>query len=130
MISMRMLKICSRSIIKPLQIFINNGLRMFSFPRSGRKQILLLSIKNDKQVLKNYRPISPLLICSKVLKSLLYNSVFKFLSKLTRSHLISSVLRKMTLCINEIISIIHKIQEWFYEGFEVWKHFSIYWNYF
>ena len=57
---------------------LKNALRKVVFPTSGRKQMLFLSIRNDKQPLKNYRPKSFLPICSKVLDRLLEIELFKF----------------------------------------------------
>ena len=45
MTSIRMLKICIKSIIKPLLIIYKKYLENCVFPTSGRKQILYLSIK-------------------------------------------------------------------------------------
>ena len=74
-----MLKICGKTIITPLLIIYKKCLERAVFPMSGRKQMLFLFIKKDKQLLKNYRLISLLPICGKVLGRLLYNSMFEFL---------------------------------------------------
>ena len=34
--------------------------------------------KSDKQILQNYRPVSPLPICGKVFECLIYNSLFEY----------------------------------------------------
>ena len=69
MISISMLKICSKSIIKPLiyKNFIEKG----CFPNEWTKANVVPVHKKDKQFLKNYRPISLLPVCSKVLERLL-----------------------------------------------------------
>ena len=75
--------------------------------------------KNDKQLLKNYRPISLLQICGKVLERLLYNSVFEFF---IQNNLITpnqSSFKTSDSCINQLVSITHEIYKWFDDGNEV-----------
>ena len=94
-------------------------MRRFVFPTSGRKQLLFLSIKNEKQLLKNYRPISLLPICGKVLERLLYNSMFEFF---IQNNLITpnqSGFKTGDSCINQLISITHEIYKSFDDGYEV-----------
>ena len=86
---------------------------------NGKKQMLFLSIKNDKQLLKNYRPISLLPICSKVLERLLCNSMFEFF---IQNNLITpnqSGFKTGDSCINQLISIAHEIYKSFDDGYEV-----------
>ena len=45
---------------------------------TGKKSILILSTKLDKQILKNCRPISLLPVCDKIFGKLLFNKIFKF----------------------------------------------------
>ena len=59
MISIRMLKICGKSIIKPLLIIYKNCLEKGCFPNEWKKASLLP-------------------ICGKVLERILYNSMFEF----------------------------------------------------
>ena len=58
-----MLKICDDSICRPLNIIFKTCLR------TGNSS----SLKGDKQTIKNYRPVSLLPICGKVLENLLHN---------------------------------------------------------
>ena len=118
MISIRMLKICGKSIITLLLIIYKNAMRRVVFPTSGRKQILFLPIKNDKQSLKNYEPICLLPICVKVLERLLYNSVFEFF---LQNHLITPNQPGFKICdsCNQLISITHEIYKSFDDGYEV-----------
>ena len=74
LISIRMLKICSKSIIKPLLIIYKKRLEKGCFPNEWKKaNVLPVRKKNDKQLLKNCRPISLFPICGKVLERLFYN---------------------------------------------------------
>ena len=110
-------------------------MRRFVFPTSGRRQMLFLSIKNEKQLLKNYRPISLLPICGKVLERLLYNSMFEFF---IQNNLITpnqSGFKTGDSCINQLISTTHEIYKSFDDGYEVrgvllhiWKAFDKVWH--
>ena len=86
---------------------------------NGKKQMLFLSIKNDKQLLKTYRPISLLPVCNKVLERLLYNSMFEFF---IQNNLITpnqSGFKTGDSCINQLISITDEIYKSFDDGYEV-----------
>ena len=75
--------------------------------------------KSDKQILKNYRPISLLPICGKVFERLIYNSLFEYFIE---NNLISpnqSDFKPGDSCTNQFISITHEIYQSFDDGFEV-----------
>ena len=96
MISIHMLKICGKSIIKPLLIIYKKCLEKGCFPSEWKKaNVVPVHKKNDNQLLKNYRPISLLPICGKVLERLLYNSIFEFFIQKNLSTS-SPVLRQVT----------------------------------
>ena len=81
--------------------------------------MLFLSIKNEKQLLKNYRPISLLPVCGKVLERLLYNSIFDFF---IQNNLITpnqSGFQTGDSYINQLISITHEIYKSFDDGYEL-----------
>ena len=79
MISIRVLKVCGKSIIKSLLIIYKKCFEMGCFPNEWKKaNAAPANKKNDKQLLKNYLPMSLLSICGKVLERLRYNSVFEF----------------------------------------------------
>ena len=67
-ISIRMLKIRGSSVCRPLQISYKFSLDKGKFPQEWRKaNVVPEHKKNDKQLVKNYRPISLLPICGNVL---------------------------------------------------------------
>ena len=75
--------------------------------------------KSDKQILKNYRPVSLLPICGKVFERLIYNSLFEYFIE---NDLISpnqSGFKPGDSCTNQLISIAHEIYQSFNDGFEV-----------
>ena len=75
--------------------------------------------KGDKQILKNYRPISLLPITGKMLERLLYDTMFEFF---TENNLISdnhSGFKPGNSCVNQLLSIIHEIYQSFDDNLEV-----------
>ena len=82
MISIRMVKICDYSIYKPLKLIFQSCLESGKFPSEWKKANMVpIHKKGDKQILKNYRPISLLPITGKILERLLYNTMFEFFTK-------------------------------------------------
>ena len=68
------------------------------FPMEWKKtNVVSIHKKNDKQCIKNYRPISLLLICSKIFGRLLFNELYKFLMKMTYYHPNSQAFDPVTL---------------------------------
>ena len=82
MISIRMVKICGESISKPLEIIFKSCIEKGQFPNEWKKaNVVPVHKKGDKQVLRNYRPVSLLPICGKIFECLIYNNLFEFFIK-------------------------------------------------
>ena len=82
-----MLKIFDEFICKPLSIIFQSYLENGKFPSEWKKtNVVPVFKKNNKQDLKNYRPISLLPVSGKIFERLLYDSMFKFF---TENNLIS-----------------------------------------
>ena len=83
---------------------------MGNFPSNGKKaNVVPVHIKNKKQVVENYRPISLLPVCGKILERIIYNIMFDFFSE---NELIShnqSGFKPENLCINQLLCITHDI---------------------
>ena len=63
-----MLKVCGNSILEPLELILKSCLESATFPSKWRKAYVVpVHKKGDKQSLKNYRPISLIAICGKIL---------------------------------------------------------------
>ena len=73
MISIRILKICDESICKPLGITFRSCLQNGKFSSEWKKTNVnpVYKKKNNKQEVKNYRPISLLPVSSKIFERLL-----------------------------------------------------------
>ena len=68
-ISIRMLQLYGNSICKPLELIFQQAMESGSFPSEWKKgNVVPIHKKDDKQCLKNYRPISLLPICGKFFK--------------------------------------------------------------
>ena len=75
--------------------------------------------KSDKQILKNYWPVSLLPICGKVFERLICNSLFEYFIE---NDLISSKqsgFKPGDSCTTQLISITHEIYQSFDDRFEV-----------
>ena len=76
-ISIHMVKICGPSIYKPLEIIFNECLKTGVFPSEWKLgNIVPVHKKGDKRMLQNYRPVSLLSICGKILERLMKCSSF------------------------------------------------------
>ena len=79
MTSIHMIKLCGISTWKPLEIIFQKCLRSGKFSSEWKKASVVPTFKKgDKQCIKNYRPVSLLLVCGKVFERLLYNIFFFF----------------------------------------------------
>ena len=119
-ISIPMLKICGNSLCRPLELTFNDCLVNGIFPSVWKKgNIVPVHKKNDKQPLNNYRPISLLPICSKILERLILNEMFGFFieNDLISQH--QSGFKPGDSCINQLLSITHEIYQSFDDGFDV-----------
>ena len=75
-----MLKLCGRSVIKPLSLLFNNCLRDGVFPNDWNKaNVIPVHKKEDKQLVSNYDPISLLPISSEIFEILIFDCVYDFL---------------------------------------------------
>ena len=75
-------------------------------------------IKNKKQLIENYRPISLLFVCGKTLERIIYNKMLEFFSE---NELIShnqSGFKPGDSCINQLLCITHYIYQSLDDGLE------------
>ena len=109
-ISIRLLKICDSSIVKPLPIIFKNCLQSGSFLNNWKKSNFVpIHKKDDKQLLQNYRPVSLLPICGKIFERIIFNPIFEYLEKNSLLCPNQSGFRPFDSCENQLLSIVHDI---------------------
>ena len=105
-----MLKLCDKSIVKPLSIIFKNCKIKKTFPNLWKKaNVVPIHKKGEKDLIKNYCPVSLLPIFGNIFERLIFNSLFKYIDKnellksnQTRFHPFDS-------CVNQLLSINHEI---------------------
>ena len=79
-ISSQMLILCGASLVLPLKLIYRNILYTAIFPDQWKlANVTPIHKKDNKQMVKNYRPISLLPICSKIFEKLLFNCLYTYL---------------------------------------------------
>ena len=110
MINICMLKICGDSILKPVELVFKSCIESGKFPIEWKKaNVAPVHKKNNRQLIENYRPISLLPVCGKILERIIYNKMFEFFCE---NELIShsqSGFRPGDSCINQLLCITHDI---------------------
>ena len=119
-LSIRMIKISGKSIWKSLQLIFSQCIDTGSFPLEWKKaSVVPVHKKGDKQCSKNYRPVSLLPICGKILERLIFNEMFRFFIENNMISSNQSGFKPGDSCINQLLSITHEIYKSFDGGFEV-----------
>ena len=109
-ISIRMIKLCATSIAKPFSILFRNCFESQCFPNEWKKaNIVPVHKNNDKQLIKNYRPVSLLPVCSKIFEKIIFNSLFKYLEDNNLLNGNQSGFRPGDSCVHQLLSITHEI---------------------
>ena len=112
MISIHMIKICGESILKSLELIFKSCLENGKFPNKWKKANVVPVHKiNNKQLIENYRPISLLPVCGKILELLICNEMFEFF---TENELISqnqSGFKPGDSCISQLLCMTHDIYQ-------------------
>ena len=87
----------------------NRRWKVVLFRLNGKKVVVPIHKKDDKQCLKNYRPLSLLPICGKVFEKLIFNEMFKFFieNKLISPNYLG--FKSCDSCINQLLAITHEI---------------------
>ena len=78
-ISIQMVQSCGKSIALPLKLVFKTILEEGTFPEDWKKSnVVPIHKKESKNLIKNYRHISLLLMFSKILGRLIFNSMFNY----------------------------------------------------
>ena len=107
-VSIRMLKLCDKSIVKPLSIIFNNYKLKNTFPNLWKKaNVIPIHKKGEKDLIKNYRPVSLLPIFENIFERLIFNSLFKYIDENELLNPNQSVFRPFDSCVNQLLSLNH-----------------------
>ena len=80
-ISGQMLLLCDNLVVLPLQVIYQNILLSSIYPDMWKlANVIPIFKKGDKQLIKNYRPISLLPICGKIFEKIIFNNVYNYLN--------------------------------------------------
>ena len=118
------LNIYGPAIFKHLAIIFKQCANTDAFPSEWKQgNIVTILKKGDKQTLRNFRLVSILPICRKVLARLMFNEMFTFFieNKLISSN--HSGFKPGDSSVNQLVFIKHEIYKSFDEGREVWGVF-------
>ena len=122
MITFHMLTICGESIHKTLEYIFRASLYDERFPSEWKNgNVVPIHKKDDYHILKNYRVVPLLQICSKIFERIIYNKIFKHL---TENNLIienQSRFKPGYSCINQLLLMTRDISKSFDDDFEVKK---------
>ena len=109
-ISASMIHLCGNELCMPLKLIFDNILRTGIFPKQWKKaNVTPVHKKDDKQLVRNYRPIPLLPIFAKVFEK---NVFIHLYNHLTRSKLITvnqSGFRPHDSVTNQLIFLVHEM---------------------
>ncbi|MEO0684333.1 MAG: reverse transcriptase family protein, partial [Cyanobacteria bacterium J06649_11] len=115
-ISIRMIKICDFSLVKPLMNIFRYSLASNKFPDCWKKaNVVPVFKKGDKTIIKNYRPVSLLPVFGKIFEKCIFDSIYNYMESNSLFSACQSGFRKGDSCISQLLSITHDI----FKGFDV-----------
>ena len=111
----RKTKIRDESLVQPLSLILTGCIDTGVYPDTWKKSnIVPVHKKGDKQIVNNYRPVSLLPICSKILEKIIFDSIMRFLNENKLLSDAQSGFRSSDSCEYQLLSIVHDI----YKSFE------------
>ena len=78
-----------------------------------RSNIIPANKNSDKKLVNNYRPVSLLHICGKILEKIIFNKIYNFLLEEELLNPNQSGFRPSDSCVNQQLAITHEILEAF-----------------
>ena len=113
-IPIQMIKLCGKSIARPLSLIFQSTLNDGVFSGDQKKSNIVQCHKKDsKNLIKNYRPISLLSIFRKVFERLIYNSLYKYFIQDKLFTECQSGFMPGDSCAAQLLSITHEIYKSF-----------------
>ena len=113
-ISGQMLLICDKSVVLPLEFIFKNILDTSIYLDIWKlANVTPVYKKENKQLVKNYRPISLLPICGKILEKLIFNSLYFYLNSNNLITVNQSGFRPGDSCCNQLLFLVNEIHKAF-----------------
>ena len=91
---------------------------MVIFPSNGKKLTLSQFIKNNKQLIENYRLILLLAVSGKIIEQLIYKKMFEFFKENEQISHNQSGFKPGDSCISQLLCITHNIYQSLDDGLE------------
>ena len=114
-ISIRMVKLCGETLVKPLMSIFSFSLTSGKFPSNWiMGNVVPVYKKGDKSQVKNYRPVSLLPIFSKHFEKCIYDTLYIYFENKGLFSSCQSGFRKGGSCFSQLLSITHDI----FKGFD------------
>ena len=114
-ISIRMVKLCGKTLVKPLMSIFSFSLTSGKFPSNWKMgNVVPVHKKGDKSQVKNYRPVSLLPIFSKLFEKCIYDTLYICFENKELFSSCQSGFRKGGSCFSQLLSITHDI----FKGFD------------
>ena len=109
-ISIRMIKVCDKSLLKPSILLFQNSIMLSYYSDIWKKSnIIPVRKKNDKQLVENYQPIFLLPIFGKIFEKIILHKIYHFQLEERLLNCNQSGFRLSDSCINQLLAITHEI---------------------
>ena len=119
-INIRMIQICDKAIGKSLHLIFSSCIESGIFqPKWKKANAVPIHKREDKQNVKNYRPVSLLSIFGKIFERLIYNEMYSFFIENDLISSNESGFKQGDSCINQLLSITHDIYHSLDQDYEV-----------
>ena len=121
-ISVSMIKLCGNELVLPLKLIFVNILRTGIFPKQWKRaNVTPVHKKENKQLIKNYRPISLLPILAKVFERIIFKHLYNHLIENDLITKNQSGFRPGDSVTNQLLFLVHKI----FESFDNLENFDV-----
>ena len=113
-ILVRMIKLCGKSIVYPLKLIFEASLQRGESPDDWKKaNVVPVHKKENKNVVKNYWPISLLQIFGKTFEKVIFKDLFNYFHKNELFTKCQSGFLPDDSCISQLLSVVHDINSSF-----------------
>ena len=116
----RVLKLCDGSITLPLRIIFKNCVARGYFPEKWKMaNVVPIHKKKERNLIKNYRPVSLLPICGKLFEKVIFDSLYSYIFNNNFIDDRQSGYRHGDSTVKQLLSITHEIYKAFDANQEV-----------